>query len=172
LEIFDISHNNSQGGSFRIFAKKVGNSKYAIQPSVQKFIDMENSAKLYEDSTYDNFVSNCITMFGELKNLISKLLDKKHSISCYGCSAKFALLSKLLGFNNKNIQYVVDDSPLKQGMFTPGNKIPIVNSTYFKENPTDYSIITAWNLARPIIERNSWYNGRFIIPLPKPIIVE
>jgi len=60
----------------------------------------------------------------------------------------------------------VDDSPLKQGKFSPGKKIPIVNRNYFYKNQTDYCIISAWNMANSIIEANKNYSGKFIIPMP------
>jgi hypothetical protein len=69
------------------------------------------------------------------------------------------------------IKYVVDDSPLKQGRFSPGKKIPIVSRNYFYDNPTDYCIVSVWNMAESIINNNKDYNGKFIIPMPELKII-
>ena len=70
------------------------------------------------------------------------------------------------------IDYIVDDNPLKQGRLIPGRKIPIVTSAHLNERPTDYVILFAWNFAREIIAKIEPLRARgvqFIIPLPEPV---
>ena len=94
------------------------------------------------------------------------------TVSCYGCPAKFALFSKVFNLNSENIKYVVDDAKIKQGRFSPGSNIPIVNKEHFEKNPTDYCIISVWNMANAIIDKNSGYVGKFVLPLPSLKIVK
>ena len=72
------------------------------------------------------------------------------------------------------IDYVVDDSPLKQGLFTPGTHILIVPSSQLTKQPPDYLLIIAWRLANEITAKVKplMPKGRIIIPLPLPRIVE
>ena len=72
------------------------------------------------------------------------------------------------------ISYVIDDTPEKQGYFTPGNHIPIVNSSYLKEQKPDYLLLLAWNFADELIAKTQEYKnsgGRYIIPIPNVRIV-
>jgi hypothetical protein len=69
----------------------------------------------------------------------------------------------------------VDDSPYKQGLFTPGTHIPVVAAEQLYQDRPDYVLILAWNFAGPIMKTHSQYKrsgGRFILPVPKPVIVD
>jgi len=171
IEIFDIKRVNTQGGSFRIFTKKISSNKHKITENVQLFIDKENKFNLYSDETYVDFVDKLNTLKTDLQALIKTTIAENKTISCYGCPAKFALFSKFFELNSDIIKYVVDDSPLKQGRFSPGKKIPIVSRNYFYENPTDYCIVSVWNMADSIINNNKDYKGKFIIPMPELKII-
>jgi hypothetical protein len=49
---------------------------------------------------------------------------------------------------------IIDDSPLKQGLFTPGMNIPIVDISYLDNLPEEiYLIPLAWNFASEIEKR-------------------
>jgi SAM-dependent methyltransferase len=167
MEIFDIKRVNTQGGSFRIYAKKINNQNYSISENVFKFIQNEKDFDLYSNQTYQNFIEKLNVLKSDLQNLIKNIKSKGSKISCYGCPAKFALFSKFFELDDQIIEYVVDDSPLKQGRFSPGKKIPIVNREYFYKNPTDYCIISVWNMSDAIINNNKEYKGKFIIPMPE-----
>ena len=167
MEIFDIKRVNTQGGSFRIYAKKIKNQKYNISENVFNFINNEKEFDLYSNQTYQEFVEKLNVLKFDLKKLLKDIKLEGKKISCYGCPAKFALFSKFFELNDEIIEYVVDDSPLKQGRFSPGKKIPIVSRDYFYQNPTDYCIISVWNMAEAIINNNKEYKGKFIIPMPK-----
>ena len=75
----------------------------------------------------------------------------------------------------KNVlDFIVDDSPLKQGLYSPGLHIPILPSSAINELKPDYLLILAWNFADSIIEKNSEFTesgGKFIIPLPNLQII-
>jgi len=165
LKIFDIQHVNTQGGSFRIFASHKDDTR--TEPIVQQWIDEELQFGLYNEDTYKDFKFSLNDLQESMKNTMDWMKENNYTVSCYGCPAKFALLSKFFNFNRDNIRYVVDDSPLKYGRFSQGAKIPIVNNQHFKANPTDYTIISTWNMAASIMERNPSYNGTWIVPLPE-----
>lgn len=171
MEIFDIKHTNIQGGSFRIYVRNKDNYNFPIQDSVTHFISREKQFCLYENKTYDDFYLKLNQLKIDLSKLINQIIKENKTISCYGCPAKFALFSKFFELDNKIIKYVVDDSLLKQGKFSSGQKIPIVNREYMYNNPTDYCFISAWNMSESIINKNKDYKGKFIIPMPEPKII-
>jgi hypothetical protein len=74
-----------------------------------------------------------------------------------------------IGLDNSLIQYIVEDSPLKQGLLTPGSHIPIVSPDKIHDKLPDYIVIFAWNYAPEIIKKLEKYKNkgvRFIIPMP------
>ena len=73
------------------------------------------------------------------------------------------------GLNSDILDFIVDDSPLKQGLFSPGLHIPILSSSEIETLKPDYLLILAWNFADSIIKNNQKFHesgGKFIIPLP------
>jgi hypothetical protein len=52
------------------------------------------------------------------------------------------------------LDYIVDDSPLKQGLFSPGFGIPILTNEHARGNPTDFMFVLCWNFAEPILRNN------------------
>ena len=92
----------------------------------------------------------------------------------YGAPAKATTLMYHFGIGPEIIDFIVDDSPLKQGLFSPGMHIPIVSSEVLRNNPPDYLLILAWNFKDSIIEKNKSFHengGQFIVPLPKIEVV-
>jgi len=172
LEVFDVKRVNTQGGSIRVFVKSEKNYTTFISPNVRKFIEEEENFGLYRYITYLNFKEKLSYLDANLNSIIGEAKKNKETVSCYGCPAKFALFSKYFGLDNKVVKYVVDDSPLKQGRFSPGSKIPIVSRDHFINNPTDYCLISVWNMADSVIEKNKQYSGKFIVPLPNVKIIK
>jgi SAM-dependent methyltransferase len=171
LEIFDIEHVSTQGGSFRIYAKFIKSNKHQIKPSVKAFLDEEETYGLYDFKTYSDFNNNLVTLAEHVKAFIKLAQLEEKKVSCYGCPAKFALFSKVFGLNRQNIEYVIDDSPLKQSKYSPGRKIPINGREHFVEKPTDYCLISVWNMANAVMSRNPEFKGKWIIPMPEFKIV-
>lgn len=167
LKIFKVKFNKIQGGSFRAYVKRNSCEKYKIDDSVSKTIETELlDFGLLKDHWHKDFSQNidlAETIFGQF---LTACQANDKSIACYGSPAKFALFSKWFGLDFKNVKYVVDDSPLKQGKFSPEGRIPIVSRQYFIENPCDFTIISAWNFAESIKNNNSQYKGKWILPLP------
>ena len=67
------------------------------------------------------------------------------------------------------IEFIVDDSPLKQGLFTPGLHVPVLPVAALYERRPDYVVILAWNFSGPIIKNHRKFSeggGKFIVPLP------
>ena len=68
------------------------------------------------------------------------------------------------------IDFIVDDSPLKQGLYSPGEHILIAPSSDIHKFKPNFLLVFAWNFADAIIQNNQAFRdegGRFILPLPK-----
>ena len=73
------------------------------------------------------------------------------------------------------IYSTTDTTKIKQGKFTPGTKIKIINP---KNRPNKSSemiaLLLAWNYKTAIIKNEKKFlrnGGKFLIPIPKPRIV-
>jgi len=87
----------------------------------------------------------------------------------YGAPAKGNTLLTFLEIGPDDIAYIADKSPLKQGRYTPGMHIPVVDPEILLDEQPDYVLLLAWNFADEIIAQQSEYQsrgGKFIIPVP------
>ena len=55
----------------------------------------------------------------------------------------------------------------------PGTKIPVKEEKASLLRKTDYLVLFSWHISKELIKniRKQGFEGKFIIPLPKPIII-
>lgn len=179
MKIFKIDRVNTHGGSIRVFVSKE-KSSHDIMP-LDSFLKEENELGLKISKKIRkqyNLLKNNTDIFKEyslkINNLGEHMLDflkeiksNNKKIVGFGAPAKFCTLSHAFGINKDLIDFVIDDNPLKQGLYTPGNHLKVVSSDYLKNNDIDYVVIFAWNFADSIIKNNSFYKGKWIVPIPE-----
>ncbi len=173
MEVFDVIKVSAHGGSARYFVKRK-NAKHKTSKNVEKFLGKEKHSKLHNLSTYLNYSKKIEANKRSLKELIKKAKKQKKVIAGYGAPAKGNTLLNYFKIKNADIKYIIDDSPYKQGLYTPGTRIPVVSSSILEKDPPDYIFILAWNFAEPIMKNLKSFkekNGKFIIPVPSPRIV-
>jgi hypothetical protein len=168
LELIDASRIDTHGGSLRAIVQTAGGGRQ-IAPSVKELVEEEDRIGLNRADTYVAFASRIDNIGQELRSLLKRIKLDGKSIAGYGAPAKATTLMYHFGIGPDVVDYIVDDSPWKQSLYSPGLHIPIVPSSFIGETKPDYILILAWNFASSIIQRNSAFQatgGRFIIPLP------
>ncbi len=172
MQTCKAEHVTTHGGSLRVFIKK-HESDMRVDPSVTELLEKERG--IVDDiETYRNFASRVHGVKGKLRDKIMAIKNQGKKIAAYGAPAKATTLLSFCEIGSDCIDYVVDDSPLKQGLYTPGTHIPIVSPKMLDEDRPDYILILAWNLAEEILSKTKGYRdagAKFIIPLPEPIVV-
>lgn len=172
LEVFDVKKVDVHGGSIRVFIKR-RNTNYRISKNVRNLLQKEKLMKLDKAKTYTDFAQKIWQNRLTLNKLLVKLKLKGKRIVAYGAPAKGNTLLNYFKIGNEFIDYIVDDSPFKQGLYTPGTHIPVVALSHLKKDNPDYIFILAWNFAEPIQKKLLWFKNRgklFIIPVPQPKI--
>jgi len=170
LKIIDVEKIDSQGGSLRCFISKK-NYKFKIHKRVTLFLKKEVEAGLFKLKTWINFSIKIRNHKDKLNNFLKKLKKNKYSISAYGASGKGQALLQICNVSNNFIDHIYDKSKLKQGKYTPGTHIKIIDPKYININKPDYLLLLSWNLAKEITKQENKYlnnNGKIIIPFPNP----
>lgn len=173
MRIFDVEETGSHGGSIRVFVCRL-NAKYKTQKSVSALLKKEVKLDLDNIKTYLEFAKRVDKNKTELNKLLKNLKKQGKSIAGYGAPAKGNTLLNYFKIGDNILDYIVDDSSYKQGLYTPGTHIPVVSSEQLKKNKPDYILLLAWNFAKPLMEKLSNFKnsgGHFIIPVPEPKIV-
>lgn len=173
MNVFDVKKVDSHGGSVRVFIQKK-DGPYPCSLFLRELLKKEKELKLDKVSTYKKFAAEVGDNKKKLIRLLKSLRSKGAKIAGYGSPAKGNTLLNYVGINNRILEYIVDDSPYKQGLYTPGTHIPVVDAVCIKNTPPDFLIVLAWNYAESIINKCRKFQnrgGKFIIPIPEPKII-
>ncbi|MDA1089163.1 MAG: class I SAM-dependent methyltransferase [Proteobacteria bacterium] len=168
MRLFAAERVSSHGGSLRGFAGLVG-GPHAGDGSVEKLIALEEDMGLDRAETFVNFGNDIDTLGAKLKALLADIKADGKTVAGFGAPAKATTLMYHFGIGADEIDFIVDDSPLKQGLYSPGAHIPVLASDALEKRRPDYVLILAWNFAAPIMAKHSAFlegGGRFIVPLP------
>lgn len=169
MHLFAAERVDSHGGSLRGFAQLKGGPR-AEDGSVDKLVALEEGLGLDRAETIKGFARRIDALGRDLRDLLGRLKADGKRIAGFGAPAKATTLLYHFGLGPETLDFIVDDSPLKQGLFTPGMHIPVLPSSALFERKPDYALILAWNFAKPIVEKNARFReqgGHFIVPLPR-----
>lgn len=172
LEILDVERLTTHGGSLRLY---VSHRDHAVSSeAVRLLLDEEYAAGLASLATYEAFGQGVMATKRALLQLLVQLKDAGKTIVGYGAPAKGNTLLNYCGIGRDFLDYTVDLSPSKQGLFLPGSGIPVLKPEVIRQSMPDYVLILPWNIESEI--RDQWaeiadWGGRFILPSPVPRIV-
>ena len=170
LNIFDIETVPIHGESMRVYVSK----NMAINENVDKFLKKEKEMGLDKAETFLNFSKKVEDNKVKLKSTLTKLKKDGKKIIGYGAPAKGNTLLNYFGIDNSILDYIIDTTPLKQGMYTPGTHIIVSSPDRMKDEAPDYVLLLAWNYADAILAKEKELRGKgvkFIIPVPEIRIV-
>jgi hypothetical protein len=110
--------------------------------NISNAIAMERKAGLLTEQTYIDYASKCEDAIDLLNIALAAYRYEGIPIVGYGAAAKGMTL---LNYGKIELDYIIDDNPLKQGKFTPGMSIPIYGpEKLLDERPTVF-VPLAWN---------------------------
>ena len=173
MEVISVEQITPQGGSIRVMAQKIGGALECDQ-SVTDLISLESHLGLQRIDTFRAFKNKISAVNDKLKKIINSLKLEGKTIAGFGAPTKATTLMAHFGLDNNILDFIVDDNPLKQGLFTPISHIPVFSSDALYDLKPDYVIVLAWNFAEQIMSNHSKYSkeiGSFILPMPEPRIV-
>ena len=173
MELISVQRISPQGGSIRLMAQKLGGS-FKKDDSIRDLIKLECKMGLNKLDTLYEFDNKIRDVNDKLKILIDSLKAEGKTIVGFGAPTKATTLMAHFGINENVLDFIVDDNPLKQGLYTPTSHIPVLPAKAIYDYRPDYVLILAWNFASPIMEMHKEYSdniGKFIIPMPNPEVV-
>ena len=166
MVIFDVQMEPIHGQSMRVF---VGDRKPT--QAVDDLLKQEQILGLDKEETFTAFADKIENNRINLVTLCKLLRLKGKSIVGYGAPAKG---NTLLNYFNIKLDYVIDTTPLKQGLYTPGMHMRVRKPERVLTEPPDYFLLLAWNYADTILEKEKTLRDagtKFIIPVPETRVV-
>lgn len=167
MDLVDAQEFPIHGGSIRVHAALAGAGKPTR--AVQRMLGTERDCGFLQPDLYRQFSAHVEATRTELNLFLCALRDRGRHIAAYGASAKGNVLLNYCGLGRDTIDFIVDDTPAKQGKFSPGNGIPIVSRDHFTQNPPEYLLLLAWNFSEELMANLPDFKksgGRFVLPIP------
>lgn len=172
LTISHVEEIPIHGGSLRLYISHKNDGE--ISQNTIEFLAKEKNLGINKSDYYQNFSHHIHDLKNKLMVLLESLKAEGKKIAAYGASAKGSTLLNFFRIGQDQIEYIVDRSPIKQGYFMSGTRIPIHSPECLLTEKIPYTLLLTWNFAEEILKQQQAYRdqgGKFIIPIPKLEIV-
>lgn len=168
LAVVDVEELDTHGGSLRVHAK---HTETAGEPSVavKAVLNAEAAAGLHTFEGHQGFAGEVFTIKRDLLDFLMRARDEGKRVVGYGAPGKGNTLLNHCGIREDLLEYTVDRSPHKQGMFLPGTHIPIHAPERIAADRPDYVLVLPWNLRTEISAQLSYvrdWGGKLVYPIP------
>ena len=167
----DVERLPTHGGSLRVQAVRSGTPSNAVQ----RLLDEEQRNDWLNLERYRQFAHEACMKASAISSALQELVSAGSSIAAYGAAAKGTILLNCLGPAARQIQFVADRNPLKQGKWMPGVGIPIVPVEEIAQHTPDCLLLLPWNLKDEVLAQQRDYlraGGRIVVPLPRLEILD
>lgn len=159
--VTDCRSISVHGGSIRVICSRLKDVN-KVSPDVNQVIKKE--AELLSDDSISKFFSEFQTSCIQLKNFLLTLSTQETKVFAYGCPARLSTITNFADIDRTLIPYIVDDSPLKAGRFSPGKHIPIYSKIIADDERV--SMVFAYEYIESIRNKLKDFNLDFYRPIP------
>jgi hypothetical protein len=169
LVLFDVEELPTHGGSLRIYARHRDDATKPVGSAVHALRAREESRGLNTLAAYAGFEENVRETKRKLLHFLIEAKRARKQVVGYGAPGKGNTLLNYCGIRQDFLDYTVDRSPHKQGRFTPGTHIPILDPAVIRQTRPHFVLILPWNLREEISANIAYireWGGRFVVPIP------
>ena len=148
MYLIDVLVHPIHGNSYIFVISPTSKQSDRVELAIQE----ERDAGLYESAIYSKYAADAIQISLDAKAKIDSMRNDGYVIIGYGSPAKG---NTFLNFSRCELDFIIDDNPMKQGMFTPGSSIPIYSIDHlnnYKDAPICF-VPLAWNFFDEIVGR-------------------
>ena len=171
LMIFDVDNLSVHGGSNRIYVKKRLDS--IVKESVDWNLMKEREFGVDKFKTYEIFAERVKKSKDDLVELLVDMeMDKKRVVSI-GATSKSTTVFNYCGIDSHLIELITDTTPDKQGLYSPGSHIPVVDRESVNLNDFDCAFLGAWNFKDVFANKERDFvenGGKFITHVPEIMV--
>ncbi len=168
LTVVDVERIPTQGGSLRVFAMKDEHAN-PVSSTVSFLLEQEKKHGLADPKAYDSVGQKVITYKKELRALIEKEKSSKGKLIGLGAPARGVVIMNYCTIDTSDLEYVIDDTPLKVGKVTPGTHVPVKSWDSLDPDEERVFLLLSWNYKDHLLSKLKQHvkKGRVIIPFPK-----
>ena len=142
LKIFDIDIIKTHGGSIRIHVSKDKIKKFKISNKVKLMLSKEIKSGFQNKNKYQNFTHKIEILKKKVIEYFNK--NKNKNIIGFGAAAKACTFINYFNLQ-KEIKFIIDETPEKIGNYIPGTDIKIRSLPKKLASSIDIIVIFPWN---------------------------
>lgn len=175
ITLFDVQEIPTHGGSLRIFGKHKQDSTREVTENVENLINKELAYGLNDLEVYKKYEEKVKETKRKLLSFLINAKNEGKSIVGYGAPGKGNTLLNYCAIRQDFLDYTVDLSVQKQGKYTPGCRLPILDPAVIRETKPDYILILPWNLKEEISSQHDYvreWGGKFVVPIPEVQVLD
>lgn len=174
LTVFDVEQLPTHGGSLRLYATLNPAGDRSSTPAVEALLQLEALRGLQQWEPYANFAGRVAQVQIALREFLVVQKALGRDVVAYGAAAKGGTLLNASGITTDLLSYVVDKSPMKQGRYMTGSRLPVLAPERLLQDQPDYAVLLTWNFKDEILAQQDAYRqkgGKFVLPIPKLEII-
>ena len=170
FNLFDGFKSPISGGALVLIFSKENKEKTKRLFELEK---EEIDNKINTLNKWKKFSKKVQNHSNQFRKEVEKMNLKYGKIVAYGASARSSTILNFAGLGEDQLEFIVDNNPLKNNLYTPGTKIKIINSKRFIKKIKSFKVILllAWNFKNEILKelKKNRFVGKVILPLPRKI---
>jgi cyclopropane fatty-acyl-phospholipid synthase-like methyltransferase len=169
LVVVDVERIEAQGGSLRAIMQRAERAR-APSARVGAVLADERAAGLDRASTFQRVGDLARALRERVRGRVGELRRSKgvDVVVGLGASARGVVLLNYCGLGPADLDFVVDDTPLKQGKLVPGCGVPVRPWDAIPAGARVGALMLSWNYRTEILTklaaRSPW--ARVVAPLP------
>ncbi len=130
--------------------------------------------RLTDPTTWKQFAARVMAWKQAFESCVEQLERSGAVLVGYGAAAKASTLLNFCPGAAQRLRCLLDRSPHKQGRYTPGTHLQVVDPDRWQAHDTSHMVILAWNFQEEIMRQMQPFaqrGGRFVIPIPHPEVL-
>jgi hypothetical protein len=171
FKLLSASQSSAKGGSIRIEAQHETGVRLS-DDSVEKLLVDESERGISRREVYDSFRVQIERKGNEVCEIVRREREQGRAVIGFGASHSTTTLLHQFGLGDQ-LKYLVDDNPLKQGLYSPGFNLPVYPVSALERESNFSIVILAWQHQQSIMSRHRRALSaaeRRIIPLPNLVV--
>ncbi|HVZ75303.1 MAG TPA: class I SAM-dependent methyltransferase [Polyangia bacterium] len=168
LAIIDVEQTPAQGGSLRVFARAADESP-VVDGHVAALLADEVAAGVTRPESYAAVARLAEALRRDVPARLRALRGGAQTCVALGAAARGVVLLNHCGLGPADLDFVVDDTPLKQGKLVPGVHLPVRGWDAVPRDQEIVALLLSWNYRDEMLEklRARTSRARVLVPLPR-----
>lgn len=162
MYLSDVEETAAHGGSLRATVQKKGKG-HAPTESVARHIAYEQEA--LTPGTLTEFGKEARAQITAFRAKLEEYKTAGLRVAGFGAPARVSTLCNFGQIGPDLVEFIVDETPLKQNRFSPGTHIPIVPMSHLKEHTPDVFVVFVHEYF-DVVKKKLSGSHRYLLPIP------